>query len=166
MDNFDQAQICLNGHVITPVLRQFPQLRKKFCKHCGMEGIDSCSNCSESIPGHEIFDFTLTLSEVSDPDVLDYTPPKYCENCGAPFPWTVKNIELLNNAIIETDLDDANKKELMDITPNLTTDTSESEVSISKFKRILSMAGKKSQEMVENILAKVITETHKSTYFG
>ena len=74
--------------------------------------------------------------------------------------------ELLSKTIDETDLDEVNKNELKEIAPNLTTDTTESDIAISKFKRILSIAGEKSQEMVENILAKAIAETLKTKYFG
>ncbi len=159
MDWYDVAQICLNGHVINDRVKSSPEFNKNFCDKCGEKSITCCPKCQTEIQGYYHVEGVFVIGSKEN-------APSYCMHCGNPFPWTAKNIELLNKAIDETDLDDVFKKDLRDIAPNLTTDTSESEFAVPKFKRILSKAGEKSQEMVENILAKAIAETLKSKYFG
>ena len=77
----------MNGHQITASALSQPEHRQKFCQKCGEQTIVSCSSCNEPIRGHY---------HVPDVLFLGKTPvPKYCLNCGEPYPWQAFSIENL-----------------------------------------------------------------------
>jgi len=81
-NGYDVAQVCVNGHMITSALMLMPGASKAFCPECGAPTITSCPKCNHAIRGSS----TEVLS-------LGYSPPKYCEACGSPFPWTASSLE-------------------------------------------------------------------------
>lgn len=89
----DILQVCTNGHKITEYAVSQPNSRKKRCPDCGAETMTHCTTCNTEIPGHHhvpgVFGF-----------YPDEPPPKFCENCGEPYPWTGKDNP-------DTDNDDA-----------------------------------------------------------
>lgn len=81
MSEYDVAQICLNGHVITECLKLSPEKQVKFCPKCGTEAITKCKNCSAEIIGAHY---------VSETGYKKYEKPSYCHNCGEPYPWAIE----------------------------------------------------------------------------
>lgn len=71
------AQVCLNGHLITPIAYHFPETRRLKCEQCSEDTLSHCLSCNASIPG---WDFTL------DWDV-SYVVPNFCWRCNQPHPW-------------------------------------------------------------------------------
>jgi hypothetical protein len=75
----DVMQVCRNGHVITDLLRGYPERGLSHCDACGAQTVDHCATCGEPIPG-AVYVPGLTPAGVRP-------PPYFCANCGAPFPW-------------------------------------------------------------------------------
>lgn len=75
-------QVCRNGHIITDLLRTFPERAVGHCDRCGAVTLDRCQTCGKEIPG-----------AVYVPDAAPIgarQPPPYCSVCGAAFPWTLQ----------------------------------------------------------------------------
>src|SRR4051812_27801231 len=85
MGYYDVALICRNGHVANEFSRAYPEHNKKFCDQCGAVTIDACPACSQPIKGEYHADNVFGISS--------YNAPPYCENCGAPFPWTTSRVQ-------------------------------------------------------------------------
>src|SRR5882672_4531511 len=79
------AQVCRNGHLVLGSLHEFPQFRKSFCEDCGAPAIDHCQTCCWPIAGIGPYDWMGGGGP--------YRPPKYCGECGKPFPWTETALE-------------------------------------------------------------------------
>jgi hypothetical protein len=85
MGHHDVQQVCLNGHQITDNYNRSPEFKKNFCPECGEKTIHQCPECQHPIKGHYHTDGLFVST----------TPvPTHCENCGKPFPWTLRKKEL------------------------------------------------------------------------
>jgi hypothetical protein len=76
------AELCLNGHVITGAVENEPEKPSKFCRECGAATIRTCPKCGAVLRGDHVYGNSITWMIV----------PKHCDNCGAPFPWTIAKI--------------------------------------------------------------------------
>src|ERR1700677_3622724 len=76
------AQVCLQGHLVLSSLKEFPQFRKSFCEDCGAATISQCQTCGW--PGAGLGPNSWMGG--GGP----YRPPRFCGECGTPFPWTEK----------------------------------------------------------------------------
>jgi hypothetical protein len=74
------AQVCRNGHLVLGSLQRFPQFQKSFCEDCGAATIDQCQKCGWPVSG---IGPDAWMAETGP-----YRPPRYCGECGTPFPWT------------------------------------------------------------------------------
>lgn len=81
----DTMQVCLAGHKITGRFNEQPQSRKDHCGSCGKATVTKCPNCQFNIPGYIRYPTVIS----SDDSVV----PDFCSNCGAPFPWSIKEEE-------------------------------------------------------------------------
>jgi hypothetical protein len=61
------AIYCTKGHFIESTDPK--RTPAKFCGACGAESVPKCPQCDASIP-------------------IETPAPKFCKNCGKPFPWT------------------------------------------------------------------------------
>jgi len=77
---YDIAQICRNGHVVNSMAQSKTQSNKRFCATCGAPTITNCENCQAPIRGYYHVPGLVTFSP--------FSPPTYCDECGAAFPWT------------------------------------------------------------------------------
>jgi hypothetical protein len=78
----DVMQVCRNGHVITDLLRSYPERGLFHCDRCGAQTLDHCLTCGQSIPG------ALYVPGLSPAG--SSPPPNYCVICGAAYPWTTR----------------------------------------------------------------------------
>ncbi|WP_368410979.1 DUF2321 domain-containing protein [Halomarina pelagica] len=74
-------QVCKNGHQITEVYHRSPEFRQKYCEKCGAETIITCPECGAEIKGHYHVEGVVSMGSSKD-------VPKYCHDCGEPYPWT------------------------------------------------------------------------------
>ena len=92
MGHYNNATICLNGHVVSKYQANY----QKFCSKCGKETYSKCPECNSPIHGKYEVDGIVDLSG-------SYNRPDYCYNCGAPYPWTKI---ILDNAVMLVSLED------------------------------------------------------------
>lgn len=76
----DVMQVCRNGHVITDLLRTFPERGRTHCDRCGAPTLDHCLTCGRELPGAVPVPGLVPLGTPQ--------PPGYCSVCGAAFPWS------------------------------------------------------------------------------
>lgn len=76
----DVLQVCRNGHVITDLLRTFPERGLNHCDRCGASTVDHCNTCGQSLPGAVYVPGMVPLGRTQ--------PPQFCPTCGAAFPWS------------------------------------------------------------------------------
>ena len=85
---FDVQQVCENGHQITSHYNEWPEERKYSCEKCGASTLTECPRCKQEIQGAALkyeYGHRKTLEDI-------VSVPKYCKNCGKPYPWTQKKI--------------------------------------------------------------------------
>ncbi len=75
----DVMQVCRNGHVITDLLRTFPERGLSHCDRCGAPTLNCCPTCGGPVPGSIYLPGFVPIGVAQ--------PPQYCAMCGAPFPW-------------------------------------------------------------------------------
>jgi REase_DpnII-MboI/Uncharacterized protein conserved in bacteria (DUF2321) len=89
----DVMQVCLNGHVITDLLHQYPDRGLFHCDRCGAATLDHCLTCGSPIPG--------AIAVPGLPPAGSRPAPNYCAACGAAFPWTSRPRRLPSAALHE-----------------------------------------------------------------
>lgn len=140
---YETAQICESGHLITKHYSLYPAEQKPFCPICSSPTICECPSCHAKIQGclHRIdeefnlancfFDDefscpepeSITRSECLDENA-EYIIPAYCHNCGKPFPWMQANLDEIETLIaMSDDLTGEEKNQLHTLFPNLFTET-------------------------------------------
>jgi hypothetical protein len=75
----DVMQVCRNGHVITDLLRTYPDRGLAHCDRCGAPTLDHCPTCGQGLLGATFVPGLVPLGTRS--------APHHCFACGAPFPW-------------------------------------------------------------------------------
>lgn len=80
--DFDQAQICENGHAIS--IGKDNLTDDKFCSGCGAKVLSTCPKCNAPI--------TAVAKSITPTYFVEIEVPLYCGNCGAPYPWTERTI--------------------------------------------------------------------------
>ncbi len=112
MSNYYNATICENGHTIS----HNNIVGEKFCEICGAPNISCCPSCGMPIHGKE-----NTSGFVS---AKKYIVPKYCYNCGQPYPWTASALEVAAAMIYEdSSLSESEKTKLNDSLPDIVSET-------------------------------------------
>jgi hypothetical protein len=96
------AAVCRRGHWISFDIRE---QNSDFCAGCGAAVMNACDSCGANIRGVEIDPPVLVIGGESSP------PPRFCEGCGAPFPWLDRQgrIYELQNMLQREGLDPADE---------------------------------------------------------
>jgi hypothetical protein len=146
--------VCENGHVITDCLER-STCDDKFCDKCGAPTISSCPTCGAKIRGDRKDSGIFVVGYV--------TPaPKYCPECGAPFPWTIAAIESLKElAELDDGLSDEDANELAKSAEETLSETPKTKVAAIKVKKILARAGRETASAARDLLVDVMAETAK-----
>ena len=159
MGHYYTAQICKNGHVITANYDKHPEFRKAFCDKCGVATITHCEGCNKAIRGRYHSDIRGL------PDT--YSPPRFCPNCGKPYPWTVSKIQAAKELVEELDGLDANDRRLLGQSlDDLVTESPQTEVASSHFKRIMKKVGKESYDVWKKVVTDLVSESMRKILFG
>jgi hypothetical protein len=154
-DWYDQAEVCLNGHVITWTALSDPSHRQKFCQRCGEKTIDVCPGCGHQIRGH----YHSTDVIYFDPD----DPPKYCVNCGAAFPWQGAALENLQEILKESSLTAEEISEFEAAIPDIVRDTPKTQSATLKLRRLLPKVGGAVYDVTVKVITDIASETAKKT---
>lgn len=152
---YDIAQICINGHVINTSVKSSPQHNMKFCNICGSSTITNCQSCKTEIRGKHyekgIWDLTMK-----------YLLPKFCPNCGIPYPWTAVKIKAAQKLAFELDsLTHDERKFLSESLIDIIRDTPEATKAATRVKKLIDKAGKGIKEAFKNILIDIASEAVK-----
>lgn len=157
MGHYGNAQICLNGHVITSIGND-AQFLKNFCPDCGAATIMNCTNCNTPIKGLYIGDSF---------GFPDYNAPSFCDNCGQPYPWTKSKKEAAAELIDFSDkLDDNEKQDLKNSIDDLIVETPRTAIAGMKFKKYVSKAGSEIAKGLKDILIDLVSETVKKSIWN
>ena len=144
---FDIAQICLNGHEVNSSTLEFPAYNSPFCAKCGAATITKCPNCDADIRGYQHGSLAM-----------HYDVPPFCRNCGKPYPWTAAAIESAKELIRMTELPDEDKAQMDKDIEDIVRETPRTTLAATRFKKIMSRAGKEMEAAVERILTNIIVE--------
>lgn len=146
--SFNNATICLNGHVISEDESNFLE----FCTICGSQTYSSCSKCKSPILGSETFEYVPK----------SYTKPNYCHKCGEPYPWTQL---ILDNAVellaLDEELDEDTKTLIKTAIPNLLVETPSTPLAVARYKKGIANASQIVRDSMHNLLVDVLSETAK-----
>lgn len=159
VDGYDVAQICVNGHVINSMSKTYPEHSSKHCDKCGAETITQCTSCKSEIRGFYHVSGVLSFEE--------FLAPKFCPNCGKPYPWTEASLKLsfeLTDELDELSADEkvtlkASIQEMIKESPNAV-------VAQTRFKKITAKVGKESLSALKEILVGVLSDAIKKTIFS
>ena len=108
------------------------EFKKDYCTLCGAKTIIICQNCNKEILGYYHSKYAVPY---------DYVVPKYCHNCGKPYPWTESALQAAAELLALDDnltLDEA--QILVTALPDLLTETPKTQLAVAKFKKLLSSA--------------------------
>ena len=152
----DVAQVCRNGHLVLGSLREFPQFRKSFCEDCGEPTIEQCQTCSWPIAGVG----PDSWMSGSGP----YKPPKYCGECGNPFPWTERALAAAREYADDLDqLSPDERTALKGTFPDLTIDTARTPLAASRFRKFIDKIGPVAGAVLQKIVETIATEAAKKS---
>ncbi len=155
--SYDTAQVCLNGHAVNSSFHDDPETNKTFCSECGEPTITECPDCETEIQGH--YRGGIIGSR--------YHPPHYCHNCGKPFPWTVRTLDVARELAEEFDeLDETEKDQLKESLEDLIKTTPRTPLAQKRFKKIMAKVGRESYEAMKGILTDIVSETIRKIIFS
>lgn len=144
-------QVCFNGHMITSMLKSYPEDASEYCSQCGKATASKCQNCQANIRGYH------HMSHIAGggPD----KPPAFCHNCGKPYPWTEASLKAAQEYADEIEgLNESEKQALKSSLNDLVSDTPRTQLAASRFKRLVGKAGKGAADGFRNILVDVLSE--------
>jgi len=97
--DYDVAAICRRGHVVTSSVDLMGPVSPR-CSDCGARVLTRCVKCEARLQGG-----------LSGSMYVDYEPPDFCDQCGAPHPWASRQARLyeLENILDEQELSDADR---------------------------------------------------------
>ena len=96
-------------------------------------------------------------------DCGPYRAPKYCEECGVPFPWTEAALSAAKD--YTDDLDQLNAEEKITLKAtfdDLTSDTARTPVAANRFKKFMKKLGPAAADALTKIMVNVATEAAKN----
>lgn len=155
---YKTAEICLNGHVISP--RSDANNHEEYCSKCGAKTITVCPNCASQIRGWYVKEGVVTIL----PDKLSFPRPAYCPSCGKPYPWTESALE--NAALLieeEEEFSQEQKSKLIESLPDIVSETPKTNVATIRFKKALSSAGKFTAEGIRQFCIDFACELAKKS---
>jgi hypothetical protein len=148
---YDNAWMCLKGHVINSMGAEHPERNKAYCPACGAKVIYACQKCATLIQGIYYQPGAITN--------LTYRPPMYCYNCGKAYPWTLAKIRAAKELTeITTDLTDEQRRELRSTINDIAKNTPRAQPAVERLKRLMSSASQGGVEVVKKVVIEVGTD--------
>jgi len=97
-------------------------------------------------------------------DLGPYHPPKYCEECGAPFPWTEMDLSAAKEYTDDLDQLSADEKVALKRTfDDLISDTPRTPVAASRLKKFMTKVGPVAGDVLQKLVVAVATEAAKKS---
>jgi hypothetical protein len=152
---YDQAQICPNGHVISPHLRKTPEGFKKHCPKCSEETLTNCPTCYSPIQGSLIAKNGVTYKYPG--------PPGYCHDCGAAFPWTERKIRAAIERFAEEVADEAERMEFEKNIKEVARDTPRAEVAAGRLRKAIAKISGHVGDVIKRLVVEVAASSVKGS---
>lgn len=153
---YNNATICLNGHVLSKYKENF----QKHCSQCGKETYSFCSECHAPIRGVTRVEGAVILGD------RPYTIPYYCYECGAPYPWTKKILaDAVELVSLDDGLDEDSKELIKNAIPDLLIDTPSTPVAAAKYQKGISKAGQIIKDSMYQLLVDVLSDSAKKLLY-
>ncbi len=152
MGEYRPAAVCRRGHTQTRDMTygEFGQR----CSKCGAEVLVQCPACGKRIRGRYYVEGVIG----GEPD---YTPPDFCDHCGAAYPWLGRQgrIYELQNRLDEEDLDPADElivREQLEALVSPELDEEEQRRRWERVKRLAPKLWESSQPLIETLVEATI----------
>jgi hypothetical protein len=153
--DYYNAAVCVRGHVASEGV-EFSQ-PGKFCEQCGAEVITSCPKCSTAIRGPWRGGISTRA----------FTPPSFCLQCGAPFPWTAAKISAARELADEIDdLSSEDRGKLKEAISDIATAGPRTELGAARIKKMLGNATTGLGQALWKISVEVASEAAKKIMLG
>lgn len=124
MKRYHIAAICMMGHVVEMESERFGF--DKYCAQCGRRVVDRCQKCGAPIRGHIDEPYAFMAS---------YHPPRYCYECGNPYPWTEASINELQEIINDEYAFDDIRDSLVLSIPDLYIEGPGTKIAVTRFQK-------------------------------
>jgi hypothetical protein len=149
---YDAARICLNGHIISTSVHDFPESSTPFCAQCGAATVTGCQACGVEIRGY----YRGSMS-------TSYDRPSFCASGrGSPYPWTVSALDSLHELAQEADMLTPEEQALLSRSfDDLLRAGVSTEVAAVRVKRFLPRVGTELGGAMKSILINVVTDAVK-----
>jgi hypothetical protein len=155
LSGYDNAQVCVNGHVISQFATSRPQHNKNFCDKCGAQTTRTCAKCSKEIQGYYHTPGFHSLAKDE--------PPAFCHSCGAAYPWTEQRLATAQQFADEEAQFSAEERQQFQQSLNELVRQTNSPLATSRFKKLLAKSGKVVSDGLRDILVDVLSEAVKKT---
>lgn len=127
--DYDEAQICANGHVVNDKVHLHPSASHSHCSQCGAATLTRCPECKAPIVGQH--------ADYSG----GYEVPSFCASCGRKYPWVARKEEAARALAAELGgLTDAERIELTAAAGALSADAPMTPVEAVRARRLLAKA--------------------------
>ena len=152
-EGYDTMEVCLNGHQITDMAVSQPISRQPFCSKCGSATITGCTQCQRLIRGHRHIPGVFSVHR---------TPvPKYCIDCGTPYPWQTAAIQNFNEILHETDLTEQQLAEAEKALPDVIQDGPKTEIASMRLGKVLKSLQKPAYDIAVKVVTDIASDTAK-----
>ena len=160
--HYDVMQVCESGHMVTSSLRKTPEEGDRHCAQCGAKTICACRECGQEIRGDHYVPHVHLGEYWGDNTYSACSVPKFCTNCGEPFPWTRQKMKALEKFAAEAEsLSDEDRESLRQNAPLIATDNPMLEVAALRIKKIIEKLRAEAVPAARNILTALATEAAK-----
>jgi hypothetical protein len=154
MGTYRTALVCLNGHMVTSMLENSPEIASAHCSECGAKTISRCPKCNQHIRGYYDVEGVISISETE--------VRKFCHTCGQPYRWTESKLAAAKEYADELDALSAEEKAILKKSlDDLVRDTPQANVAGLRFKKIMAKVGKEGASAIRDIIVDVLSETAK-----
>ena len=158
---YGTAIICRSGHVVNACVQSQREEHHAYCSKCGSDVITACPSCEASIPGARI----VPRVDITPPRLK--FAPKYCPQCGSPYPWTQQAIEAAVDLIIESNRSlEASRQKIEQTLVDVVRETPRTAVAVARIREWLADASAASAAAFERVLTNVVSDVVKRAIFG
>jgi len=96
-----------------------------------------------------------------------YTVPRFCHNCGKPYPWTRRGLDAVKSLADELDeLELADREKLKRSFDELVADTPATGLAVMRVKKVLTKLKSHTASVIRDVLVQIATEAAKRSLFG
>lgn len=155
MSYYHTALICENGHLLASSLEYAGAKDAPHCERCGARTLSACANCNAPIRGGYAHHTQLYGTSY----VARYDAPKFCHECGKPYPWTASAVMAWREMAEESEgLDESEKRRLAASIDDLVCDTPRTQLAVQRLKQLAPKLGVTVWGGMKEVLVSVATE--------